>query len=154
MAGQNIGAGKWDRVSRITKYGFFFNLVAMLALAAILVLFADFGIRLFIDDPEAVAFGADYLKMIAFFYPFLGINFILNGTVRAAGAMFQVLVLNIISFWVLRYPLTWLLAGWYGEKGIALGMGVSFAISSLAAFLYYRYGGWRHIKTISEEEKT
>ncbi|MET3576865.1 MATE family efflux transporter [Bhargavaea ullalensis] len=154
MAGQNIGAGNWDRVARITKYGFLFNLVAMLILAAVLFLFAEFGIGLFIDEPEAVAFGADYLKMIAFFYPFLGINFILNGTVRAAGAMFQVLVLNIISFWVLRYPLTWLLAGWYGEKGIALGMGISFAISSIAAFLYYRYGGWRQIKAISEEEPT
>ena len=154
MAGQNIGAGNWDRVGRITKYGLVYNFVAMLILAAVLFLLADFSIRLFTGDREAVGFGADYLKMIAFFYPFLGINFILNGTVRAAGAMFQVLVLNIISFWVLRYPFTWLLAGWFGEKGIALGMGASFVISSLTAILYYRYGGWRSIQAISEEETT
>jgi len=29
---------------------------------------------------------------------------VLNGIVRAAGAMYQVFVLNIISFWGLRFP--------------------------------------------------
>lgn len=150
MAGQNIGAGKWERVHQITFYGFIYNLLVMLALALLIVLFADYGIRLFLEEGEAAEYGAEYLKMIAFFYPFLGINFILNGTVRAAGAMFQVLILNIISFWVLRYPVSYLFAEIFGEQGIALGIGVSFVISSVIAFLYYRYGKWREIKAISE----
>lgn len=150
MAGQNIGANKWERVYKITFYGFIYNLIVMLVLAAIMFLFASYGIRLFIQEPEAVEFGTKYLKMIAFFYPFLGINFILNGTVRAAGAMFQVLILNIISFWILRYPLTYTFSAMYGEKGIALGIGVSFAISSLFAFLYYRFGRWRNAAVIGE----
>lgn len=150
MAGQNIGAGKWDRVHQITLYGFIYNLAIMLFFALGIVVFAEFGIGLFIDDPAAASFGADYLKMVAFFYPFLGINFILNGTVRAAGAMLQVLILNIISFWVLRYPITYVFAEMYGESGIALGIGTSFVISSVFAFLYYRYGNWRNIKAISD----
>ena len=151
MAGQNIGAGRWDRVHLITKYGFFYNLVVMLILAFAIVLFADYGIQLFITETEAADFGANYLKMIAFFYPFLGVNFILNGAVRAAGAMFQVLVLNIISFWMLRYPVTYFLSGLFGEKGIALGMGISFIISSIIAFLYYRYGKWKKVNAFADE---
>lgn len=150
MAGQNIGAGRWDRVHKITLYGFIYNLVVMFAIAIFIVLFADYGIRLFITEPEAANFGTNYLKAIALFYPFLGINFVLNGAVRAAGAMFQVLVLNIISFWILRYPITYVLSGMIGEKGIALGMGVSFVISSIAAFLYYRYGKWQEAKAFGE----
>lgn len=146
MAGQNIGANKWERVRKITLYGFIYNFIIMTVLALVMFLFAGYGIRLFIQEPDAVEFGTTYLKAIAFFYPFLGINFILNGTVRAAGAMFQVLVLNIISFWVLRYPLTYLLAQIYGETGIALGIGISFVISSLLAYLYYRFGKWKEIK--------
>lgn len=151
IAGQNIGAGQWDRVERVTRYGFFYNLGVMLIIAAILYIFAEPAVRLFLKEEEAVEFGTEYLRGVAFFYPFLGINFILNGTVRAAGAMFQVLVLNILSFWVLRYPLTYLFAGWYGQEGIALGIGFSFVISSVFAFLYYRYGRWREIKAISGE---
>lgn len=151
MAGQNIGAGQWERVERVTRYGFFYNLTVMFIIAAVLYIFAEPAVRLFLKEEEAVEFGTEYLRGVAFFYPFLGINFILNGTVRAAGAMFQVLVLNILSFWVLRYPLTYLFAKFYGQDGIALGIGVSFVISSVFAFLYYRYGKWREIKAISGE---
>ena len=150
MAGQNIGAKRWDRVHKITFYGFTYNLLVMFFLALIMFLFADHGIRLFIKEPKASEFGANYLKMVAFFYPFLGINFILNGTVRASGAMFQVLVLNVLSFWILRYPLTYLLSNMYGETGIAFGIGISFMISSLFAFLYYRYGRWKDIKAFGD----
>ncbi len=67
----------------------------------------------------------------------------LNGAVRASGAMYQVLILNIISFWILRYPLTAIFSSILAESGIALGMGSSFIISSIIAFSYYRFGSWR-----------
>ncbi|SET51182.1 putative efflux protein, MATE family [Oceanobacillus limi] len=144
MAGQNIGIKDWSRVNRIAKYGVLYNFAIMVAIGLFVLGFAHFGIQLFIQDEEAVAFGTKYLQIIALCYPFLGINFILNGIVRAAGAMYQVLALNIISFWVLRYPLTALFSGWFGDTGIAIGMGSSFLISSMFAFFYYRFGKWRN----------
>ncbi len=152
MAGQNIGANEWERVHDIAKYGVIFNLVIMVFISTMVVVFAEWGIRLFISEKEAVQFGTDYLKIIAFFYPFLGINFILNGIVRAAGAMFQVLILNIVSFWILRYPLSYLCSVWLGDKGIAVGMGLSFIISSMIAFSYYKFGKWDKSE-ISTKEK-
>lgn len=143
MAGQNIGVKDWNRVSKIAKYSVINNLSIMFTIAIGVVLFAEFGVRLFIDDPKAVQFGKTYLQIVALCYPFLGINFMLNGVVRAAGAMYQVLILNIISFWVLRFPLTALFSHLFGEIGIGLGMGVSFMISSGFAFAYYRWGKWR-----------
>src|SRR5690606_37779504 len=79
MAGQNIGAGQWDRVDQVTRYGFFYNLAVMLIIAAILYIFAEPAVRLFLKEEDAVEFGTEYLRGVAFFYPFLGINFILNG---------------------------------------------------------------------------
>lgn len=152
MAGQNIGVRNWDRVSKIATYSVITNLSIMFSIGIAVVLLAEFGIRLFIDDPEAVQFGATYLQIVALCYPFLGINFMLNGVVRAAGAMYQVLVLNIISFWVLRFPLTWLFSHLFGEIGIGLGMGISFIISSGFAYAYYRFGKWRE-KDLFKERK-
>ncbi|MHA6250588.1 MATE family efflux transporter [Oceanobacillus sp. CAU 1775] len=143
MAGQNIGIKNWDRVEKIAKYGVLYNFGIMVVIGIFVIIFAEYGIKLFIRDEEAVAFGKQYLTIIALCFPFLGINFILNGIVRAAGAMYQVLILNLISFWILRYPLTALFANLYGEIGIALGMGGSFIISSIVAILYYRYGKFR-----------
>ncbi|MFE8699587.1 MATE family efflux transporter [Cytobacillus sp. FJAT-54145] len=151
MAGQNIGANQWGRVHKIALYGVVYNFVAMMMIGVLIFFSSHIWIGLFIEDEGALSFGTEYLVLIAFFYPFLGLNFILNGVVRASGAMFQVLILNIISFWVLRYPLTYLLSDLLGEKGIALGMGVSFVISSIIAFLYYRYGKWNQQKLFSKE---
>lgn len=153
MAGQNIGVGNWNRVKRISKYGVLYNLSIMGVLAIFVVFFAEYGVRLFIQDEEAVAFGTRYLQIIALCFPFLGINFVLNGIVRASGAMYQVLLLNIISFWALRYPLTVFSASFFGDIGIGIGMGSSFIISSLVAFLYFRYGKWREKELFSHTER-
>lgn len=143
MAGQNIGANQWDRVRQIAIFGAIYNVIIMLVIALIIFLFAETLTMLFVKEFETVVFGTDYLKIIAFFYPFIGLNFILNGIVRAAGAMYQVLILNILSFWLLRYPLTYLCSNLMGQNGIAFGMGISFIISSIFAFTYFKWGGWK-----------
>lgn len=143
MAGQNIGVQKWDRVRQIAKYGLIYNFIIMGTIMVVLLVTANLVVRLFIQEPAAVQFGSEFLMIVAFFYPFLGVNFVLNGIVRAAGAMYQVLILNVISFWLFRYPLTYFLSETIGEKGIAIGMGLSFVLSSIFAFLYYRFGKWK-----------
>lgn len=150
MAGQNIGANRWDRIRQLAIYGAIYNLTIMLTVAVAIVFLAEWLISLFIAPGDAAIFGTNYLKLIAFFYPFIGINFILNGIVRGSGAMYQVLVLNIISFWVLRYPLTYICSFLIGENGIALGMGISFVISSLTAFGYFKFGKWKEKKLFAE----
>ncbi|MCC4723597.1 MATE family efflux transporter [Salinicoccus sp. RF5] len=150
MAGQNIGINDWARVRQIAKNAALYNFGLMVAVAVFVIIFAEFGMRLFIEDEEAVQFGARYLRIVALCYPFLGLNFVLNGIVRASGAMYQVLALNIISFWILRYPLTALFASQFGEVGIGIGMGMSFILSSAFAFAYYNFGGWRHKQLFGE----
>jgi len=143
MAGQNIGIQQWSRVKQIARYAALYNFGLMLSVAAVVIIFAEAGIRMFIQDEAAVEFGTNYLRIVALSYPFLGLNFVLNGIVRASGAMYQVLILNIISFWILRYPLSALFASYFGETGVGMGMGVSFIISSIFAYLYYKFGKWR-----------
>lgn len=153
MAGQNISIGQWRRVSRITKYGLLYNLLIMSIIGVIIFIFAKYLTMMFVQEAEAVNFATNYLRIMAFCFPFLGINFVLNGIVRASGAMYQVLILNIISFWVLRYPLASFFAKIYGDKGIPIGLGTSLIISSLIAAAYYRYGGWRSKDLFSRERK-
>lgn len=153
MAGQNIGANKWDRVTQIARDGLLLIFTVTSFVSTIIFLGAELFIRIFVDHENTVRFGTMYLKTIAYFYPFLGVNFVLNGVVRASGAMFQVLVLNFISFWVLRFPLTLICARWFGELGIGIGMAASFVISSIIASAYYKYGAWRRITLFASKGK-
>lgn len=143
MAGQNIGIKQWNRVQMIASRAVLYNFSIMISLGFILYIAAPHAIQLFVQDSESVAFGAKYLRIMAFCYPFLGVNFVLNGIVRSSGAMYQVLILNIISFWVLRYPFTAMFAQLYDELGIPLGIGLSFIVSCFVATMYYKYGKWR-----------
>ncbi|MFA9456416.1 MATE family efflux transporter [Halalkalibacter sp. AB-rgal2] len=145
MAGQNIGARLWKRVDEIAKKAVGLIVVVSFIISLIVFVSARPLIQMFIQDEQTVDFGTMYVQTIAFFYPFLGINFVLNGVARAAGAMFPILMLNIISFWLLRYPLTALFSHFLGENGIAVGMGVSFIVSSFFAIGYYFHGNWRKI---------
>ncbi|NDI34844.1 MATE family efflux transporter [Chengkuizengella sediminis] len=153
MAGQNIGADRWDRVSEIAKKGSYIIISLTLLISLFVFLSAEFLVRLFVDDADTVNFGTTYLKTIAFFYPFIGINFVLNGVARSSGAMMQVLILNIISFWVLRYPLALVFSSIWGEIGISIGIGISFVVSCVLAILYYFFGKWKEVD-IFEEKKS
>lgn len=143
MAGQNIGAGNWLRIRQLAVYSVLYNFIIMMAIGLLIRFLAPYAIGLFLEPGVAADFGTGYLQTIGLFYPFLGINFVLNGIVRASGAMYQVLALNVISLWLLRYPFAAVFSGWYGSDGIAYGMGASFLASSLFAFGYYCWGGWR-----------
>ncbi|MEJ8776972.1 MATE family efflux transporter [Pseudogracilibacillus sp. ICA-222130] len=149
MAGQNMGVKNWKRVDKIATYGLLYNFICMSVIGLVIILFAPFFVQLFIRDVVAVQFAVTYLRIMAFCFPFLGINFVLNGVVRASGAMYQVLILNIVSFWILRYPLTYFFSQQYKEVGIAIGMGTSFVLSSVLAFLYYKFGKWRKKEILS-----
>jgi Na+-driven multidrug efflux pump len=54
-------------------------------IGATVFIFAEQLIKLFVQDPETVSFGVIYLRTVAFFYPFMGINFVLNGLARSSG---------------------------------------------------------------------
>lgn len=150
MAGQNIGAGHWPRISQITRAGIIYTTSIMLLLATVLYIWAQPLVLLFIQDEASVDFGTRYLRTVAFFYPFIGLNFVFNSVVRGAGAMFAVLALNIISLWILRVPLAYGATALIGDNGVALGIGISFVISSLFSLGYYRWGGWRNRRLFRE----
>ncbi|HET7627905.1 MAG TPA: MATE family efflux transporter [Bacillales bacterium] len=152
MAGQNIGAGRWDRVRKLRNDGLLVMFAASLTVSAFVFGLAKPLVGLFVDDAATINFGADYLRAVVFFYPFLGINFVLNGIVRGAGAMVSVLLLNLISFWILRFPLSALFSHWMGAVGIAYGIGTSFVMSSMIAACYFRYGRWREVEIFAPNE--
>ncbi|SFM03623.1 MATE family efflux transporter [Salibacterium qingdaonense] len=153
MSGQNIGASRWDRVGDIARSGLILIFSVSLTISALVFLGAELLMGMFVDDQATISFGAEYLRIVAFFYPFLGINFVLNGIVRSSGAVMQVLVLNIISFWALRFPLAWLFSSIYGETGIGIGVGCSFILSSAAAAAYFKFGKWRDIDIFRDEKQ-
>ncbi|MBR5667598.1 MAG: MATE family efflux transporter [Lachnospiraceae bacterium] len=84
-AGQNLGAGKTDRIRK----GFFVGVRFVAVFSAIMFLIPKlFGrqiIGIFINDPEAISIGARGLMISSSFYFFLGMIYVCRGTLNGIG---------------------------------------------------------------------
>ena len=144
MAAQNIGAGRWDRVTATTNSGIAINLAMTGALIALLLLFDRVALALFLGSGSEAIDVARNIQYIATwtFLPF-GTTIVLISTLRANGSVVPPLVILFLSMFPIRlgiyhfgYPLIGSDILWW-----------SFPLSSLAslamAWAVYRRGGWR-----------
>src|SRR5699024_3922852 len=91
MAGQNIGMKNWDRVRKIAVYGVLYNFSIMVAIGVFVFLFSSYGVRLFIQEPEAVTFCVTYLKIIVLCYLFIVFCITFQLCLRLASSSFCLL---------------------------------------------------------------
>ncbi len=155
MAAQNVGAGRWDRVSRIARQGVVFNLILTGALVALLYLADRVALGLFLPgDTGAIAI-AEHINRLASwsFIPF-GVTIVLFGVVRATGAVTPPLLILFVSLFVVRVPFATLLQDRLGADAIWWSFPLGFATSMALSMLYYRFGGWRQARMGPDEPAT
>jgi putative MATE family efflux protein len=153
MAAQNVGAQRWDRISRIAITGLGYNLLLTGALVAIVYLFNRGALGLFLPgDGDAIAI-AQHLNAIAVWsFLFFGLSFVLFGVVRSTGAVIPPLVILFISLWCVRVPFAWLLHDHYGADAVWWSFPLGSLVSVILAAAYYRWGGWRKARLLVREQ--
>ncbi|WP_026452684.1 MATE family efflux transporter [Aequorivita capsosiphonis] len=146
LVGQNIGALKIKRAEKVAilsaKVAFF----GFTGLGLIMFLVAEPLTAFFIpDDPEVIQDGALFIKIMAFSFGFLGLQQVMNGTFNGAGFTKASMFISIMSLWVVRFPLAYLLAYTFemGPVGIWWAFPISNIIASIAAFGYFKTGYWK-----------
>ena len=144
MTAQNVGAGKWHRVTRIARVGVLYSvlLTGSIVLAIQLLDTAVFG--LFLPAGSAALGIASHLnRIVTGSFIFFGISVALFGVVRATGAVMAPFVILTVSLLVVRFPLAQLFLEGYRADAVWWSYPVSSVLSATLAALYYRYGGWR-----------
>lgn len=82
VVGQNFGARQGDRVRGAFRAGATMSSIVMLVLTILCHIAPDALVRLFNSDPEVVAYGAEYLRVISW-------NFLFSGLVFVSSSVFQ-----------------------------------------------------------------
>ncbi len=153
MVGQNIGAGKWDRVSAITRSGMALAFVITGILSTIVFFFGEALMNMFTSDQAVILVGDQYLRTVAFtFIPF-SFMFIITGVLRGAGDMMWSMILTATSLWIFRVPLVIVLSNWIGTEGIWIGIGLSFVLAYILAGSYYLTGNWKKKALVKKEDE-
>jgi Na+-driven multidrug efflux pump len=143
FVGQNIGAGKTERIrSGLISTVRMSGGVTIISTVVIL-LCGQLIMSLFTKDSEVIRIGTQYLTIVSIFYAFITLMFIYNGVMRGAGDTLLPMFFSLISLWIIRVPLAYILSGRIGVAGIWWSIPAGWFIGLALSFLYYKSGNWK-----------
>jgi putative MATE family efflux protein len=144
IAGQNLGAGRLDRVHESFKWGIYMT-TAMSGFMAIVFLSVPSQLMsMFVNDPAVIRIGSMYLRIIGPSLMAFAVLFVSNGVINGAGRTMITMIFSLVSLWGFRVPLAWFLSRTsLGTTGIWIGMASSFVLMMFVSLAYYRSGKWQ-----------
>lgn len=122
LTGQSIGAGRKKLAWSFGKMTVTFGMILMGVMGALMYVFAPVLMKLLSTDAAVCALGVKVLRIEAFAEPLYGASIVCTGVLRGAGDTFVPSILNFVSLWLVRLPLSYVLGARYGLIGIWLAM--------------------------------
>lgn len=114
--GQNMGAGRLDRVRQGVHGTILLSVAASVFMSAFVIAFRTPLMSLFSSRPEVIASGNAYLLRVLTPMPVFALLFVLNSVLRGAGCTVVPMVSSVVSMWAARLPAAYLLAHWFGQN--------------------------------------
>ena len=143
FVGQNIGANKIERVRAGLIATLKMSGIVTLITTAVILLSGQFLMRLFTTDAEVIRVGYQYLAIVSIFYLLFTLMFIYQGVMRGAGDTFVTMLFSILSLWIIRIPLAWILSEKIGPSGIWWSIPAGWFVGLALSYFYYRSGRWK-----------
>ena len=143
FTGQNIGAGKYDRVKRGMYVSLAMGIIYTIATGILLLIFAPQVIGVFTDNQEVVTYGVYIMKFFCPFYWSLAILHVLSGTIRGTGHTLEPMLVILFSLCVFR--VIWITAALSIAHQFSYVMVVyplSWMIGMILILLYAWKGRW------------
>ena len=142
MVGQSIGARRSDLAVSFAWLVTGLGVSIMTAAGILMFIFAPLMMGLLSPVAEIRNLGAEVLRIEAFAEPLFGASIVAAGALRGAGDTFFPSLINFISMWFVRIPLSLLLASYYGFYGIWVAMCIELCIRGLLFLYRLKRGKW------------
>jgi Na+-driven multidrug efflux pump len=148
LTGLSLGKGQPEEARRLTHRTAQLAMMVLGGLGIVYVLGAKWLVQVF-PNPQAILDQAVWpLVLYGFTTPLLAPSMVLSGAIRGAGETRKPLILMLISRFVVRLPLAYVLGvtlGW-GNMGIWIGMSSDYILRSLVLWLISRGKAWLTVK--------
>ena len=143
FAGQNFGAGKYDRIHKSVRVCIGMSAFTSVLLSAIVLAGGRFFLGLFTDDPGVADIGMSIIHVIAPTYITYICIEILGGTARGCGDSIIPMLLTCFGVCVLR--VIWILGIVPIHRDlatVAFSYPLTWAVTSVMFIIYYLRGNW------------
>ena len=152
FSGQNVGAGKYERVLEGSKQGTMIAVGVSTVITGIILLFGNYLMYAFTDTPELVELSMHMMRILAVGYIAVAVTQSLSGIMRGAGDAMVPMWISLITTVGIRVPLAYALA--YFTKSASLPNGapesmfisllVSWLLGAIINIIVYRKGDWKN----------
>jgi putative MATE family efflux protein len=164
FVGQNIGAGKIDRVKKGLVRTMLMSSASAIGITILIIILKYPLMRLFTPDQAVIDIGGQYLTIITSFYLLFTGMFVFGGVMRGAGDTLIPMFITLFSLWIIRIPAAVFLSkdtieifgltlngAGLGQSGIWWSIPTGWGIGLLLSFIYYQTGRWKRKIVIKVE---
>ena len=138
LVGQAIGAADETRARRSAIAGILVGTAFMCASAIAFRLFPTALARSYTADGTVVALAATLIPIAGVFQVFDGIQAVAAGVLRGIGDTHAPAIINVVGFWLIGLPVSWVLAFRFGGGAVGLWWGIVVGLAAVAAILLAR----------------
>ena len=145
FVGQNLGAGKHDRVKKGIAFGVVCSCSLAEVIGALCYVFAPQLIGLFSDSPEAIHYGTQHMRTICLFFFLLAFSHCIAGVMRGAGKA-TVPMFTMLSCWCL-FRVTYITVAVHFINRlttVSWAYPITWFLSSIVFLIYFFKGNWLH----------
>lgn len=148
LVGQNLGANHPERAeSAVWKIGVY-NMIFLIAVSFLYFFYNEEMMRIFSDDPRVIAIGAEWIQILSYSYFVYGWWMVSVQAFNGAGDTRTPTLINLVFFWLIQIPLSYLLAiVWdWQESGVFWGVFISETSVGIFTLWLFTKGKWKNVK--------
>lgn len=143
FAGQNVGAGRYERVRRGTWICMGMSVGVTLVISGVVLLTGKHFFGMFLPDTQVIECGWRILLVTAPFYFLYSFIETPAGTIRGAGASLVPMLTVMVCLCGIRTGLLmWWMPVWPGPVGLALVYPVTWVLAAASLMGFYLSGRW------------
>ena len=151
--GQNFGAKNAERIKLGVRQ--IFLLVGGLSIFAgvLTLIFSELLVSLYVkpNETEVIAYSLEFIRIQAWFFPFLGWIWLYNSTVKGMGKINISMVSSVVEL-CSKIGLSLLLPIWIGTTGIWFAAPIGYILGIIPLLIYYYSGRWKKLLTVPAAE--
>ena len=151
-AGQNVGAGKYDRVTQGAKQGTLIAVICSSVITGIILIFGKALMGIFTTTSELVELARYLMGILAVGYIAMAVTQSLSGIMRGAGDTVTPMWISFATTVLIRVPIAYGISYLTRTPELPYGQSVciqisllsSWVIGALLTFIFYRAGKWKN----------
>ncbi len=148
LVGQNLGAQQPERAEASVWQIGWYNMAYLLGISVLFFLFPQAIVGFFTEDAKVIAIGAEWLRILSYSLFVYGWWMVSVQAFNGAGDTMTPTKINLVFFWLIQIPLSWLLAihlGWQ-HSGVFWGVFVSETLVGLFTLGLFKRGKWKTVQ--------